>query len=282
MKFIPSLELSRLLYEKEIEPLLAQNFPELQYAAGTIGMCSETFGLDDEVSMDHNWGPRVTIFLSQADQPRYAEKLTSVFRERLPDSFHGFEMFWKDPKKDVQDTTKAIMYNVWVSTVLDTLDFYGGLKTFPLHESKWLQVSEQHLLEITSGIVYRDDSGALTRVRELLEYYPDNVLRFLLMNEWNMVGGDWFPIGRIGSRGDQLGLRIQAAKIVQRLMRIAFMVSRKYYPYKKWFGTLFKRLPIAADLEPVFESIFQSSDWQTGRSIRSAKLPGFCSPRRTP
>jgi hypothetical protein len=111
-------------------------------------------------------------------------------------------------------------------------------------------------------MVYRDDIGELTKARELLAYYPNNVLRFLLMCEWNAVGGDWFPIGRIGSRGDELGLRIQATKVTQRLMRIAFMVSRTYFTYKKWFGTLFKRLPIADELEPVLQDLLRGERWQ--------------------
>jgi hypothetical protein len=88
------------------------------------------------------------------------------------------------------------------------------------------------------------------------------VLRFLLACDWNAVGGDWFPIGRIASKGDTLGLRMQVSKIVQHLMRLAFMVSRRYMPYKKWFGTLFKRLPMAATLEPVLLDLLKEDDWQ--------------------
>ena len=82
------------------------------------------------------------------------------------------------------------------------------------------------------------------------------------MCQWTAAGGDWFPIGRIGSRGDQLGLRIQAARVAHHLMCIAFMVSRQYYTYKKWFGSLFKRLPIASKLEPVLLALLAEDDWQ--------------------
>jgi hypothetical protein len=46
------------------------------------------------------------------------------------------------------------------------------------------------------------------------------------------------------------------------MMRIAFMVSWQYMPYKKWFGSLFKRLPIAAKLEPVLLDLLQETDWR--------------------
>jgi hypothetical protein len=171
-------------------------------------------------------------------------------------------MMWRKPGVDVHDTKETILYHVRVGTVDGALRFCGGVRALPLQDVGWLRVSEQHLLDFTSGTVYRDDIGELTEARESLAYYPDDVLRFLLMAEWNTVGGDWFPIGRMGSRGDQLGLRIQAAKVGRHLMQIAFMVSRRYSPYKKWFGTLFTELPVADRLEPVLVELLRQERWQ--------------------
>ncbi len=262
MSFIHSLELSRMLYEEHIEPLMAARFPDLKYAAATMGMCSEILGLDDEVSTDHEWGPRVQVLLSEQDHARYAKELVAAFREVFPPTFHGLDMMWRQPGVDVHDTREKALYHVWAGTVSGALGFCGGLEALPLQDTDWLAVSEQHLLEFTSGVVYRDDVGELTQAREQLAYYSDDVLRFLLTCEWNAVGGDWFPIGRIGSRGDSLGLRLQAGKVVQHLMRLAYMVSRQYAPYKKWFGTLFRGLPVAPALEPVLMDLFQEADWQ--------------------
>jgi hypothetical protein len=262
VKFIPSLELSRMLFEEQIQPFLAHKVPDLAYAAATSGMCSEILGLDDRVSMDHEWGPRLTLFLAGEDHERYAAELVTALRESLPDRFHGLDMMWRKPGVDLHDTKERALYHVGVTTVDRALRFCGGAAALPLRDVDWLRVSEQHLLEFTAGVVYRDDRGELTRARELLGYYPDHVLRFLLMGEWNAVGGDWFPIGRIGSRGDKLGLRIQAAQVAQHLMRIAFMVSRTYFPYKKWFGTMFKRLPLAEVLEPILLAMLQEEGWQ--------------------
>jgi hypothetical protein len=262
MKFIPSLELSRMLFEGEINRVMATEFPELKYAAATLGMCSEVLGMDDEVSMDHEWGPRINIFLQEEDKLRYAEAIDGAFRKMLPTKYKGINLMWRKPGVDVHNTTETALYHVYVGSVADSLNFHGGIKKLPLQEIDWLSVSEQHLLELTAGTVYKDDFGELTRARELLAYYPDNVLRFLLMREWNAVGGEWFPIGRISIREDHLGLRIQAARLVQRLMRIAFMVCRTYFPYKKWFGTQFKQLPIAPEIEPILLELLEEKRWQ--------------------
>jgi hypothetical protein len=63
MSFVPGLDLSRMLFEEQIAPILAERFPGLKYAAAILGMCSEILGLDDPVSMDHEWGPRIRIFV---------------------------------------------------------------------------------------------------------------------------------------------------------------------------------------------------------------------------
>ena len=261
MTFTPSLELSRMLYEEHIQPIMAK-FPNLNYAAATMGMCSEILGLDDEVSMDHEWGPRVSIFLSEKDRARYAQDILASFKALFPSKFKGFNMMWRKPGVDVHNTRETILYHVYISTVSQALKFCGGLEALHLQDMDWLRISEQHLLEFTSGVVYQDDAGELTKARKHLAYYPDNVLKFLLMCEWNAVGGDWFPIGRIGSRGDALGLRTQVAQVVHHLMRIAFMVSKTYMPYKKWFGTRFKELPIAPALEPLLLDLHAEQDWQ--------------------
>jgi hypothetical protein len=262
MSFIPSLELSRMLYEEQIEPLMEREFLDLPYAAATLGMCSEVLGLDDEVSMDHEWGPRLTIYLSEEDHARHGADIQSALRESLPKQFKGLDMMWRKPGVDIHDTSETALYHVRVGTVNSALRFCGGAAALPLQDVDWLRVSEQHLLEFTSGTVYRDDMGALTRARDALAYYPDDVLRFLLLAEWNAVGGGWFPIGRMGSRGDPLGVRMQAAVVCRHLMQIAFMVSRRYAPYRKWYGTLFRRLPVAARLRPVLQTLLVGGRWQ--------------------
>lgn len=255
-----SQELSKLLFYEQIQPLMNQRFPQIKFGAGSFGMCSENLGLDDEVSRDHEWGPRVTLYFIQEDFEKYADEVEKVLQDCLPQTFHGFEMMWRQEGVDIHDTSKKALYHVYINTLSRRLGFCGG--SLPLKDEDWLNVSEQHLLEFTSGTIHRDDFGELTQARKMLAFYPDNVLRFLLMCEWNALGSDWFPIGRIGSRGDKLGLKIQTAKVVEHIIRIAFHVSRKYSTYKKWFGILFAKLPIASELSPLLDEMLKEDDWK--------------------
>jgi hypothetical protein len=123
-----------MLFEQEIQPIVEERFQDLKYAAATLGMCLEILGLDDEVSMDHEWGPRVTIFLSEKSHIRYAEQMMTVFRKSLPQKYKGFDMMWRQPRVDVHNTKQKILYHVSVQTVPGVLKFYGGITALPLQE----------------------------------------------------------------------------------------------------------------------------------------------------
>jgi len=263
MKFIPGLELSQMLYEEEIKLIMEARFNRVKYAAATLGMCSESLGLDDEVSMDHMWGPRIFIFVSEDDFSSSSKDIMQAFRELLPTQFKGFDMMWLEPGADVVSTKTVKLYTIGVATIRLLLHSFGIAALPPKDDADWLKMSEQRLLEFTAGKIYRDDSGELTKARELLKYYPDNVLRFLLMHEWQHVAGSWRYLGRMGPREDKLGVRIQAAKAAHHLMRIAFMINRRYFPYTKWFGTLFKDLPVAGELGPILIALLAEMKWQS-------------------
>jgi hypothetical protein len=105
----PSLKLSKLLYEEKIKPIMELGFPDVPYAAATMGMCSEAPGLDDQISMDHMWGPRVTLFLSNEDNARYGEELIAGFKQGFPKTFKGLTATWKKPGVDIQNTSEEMV-----------------------------------------------------------------------------------------------------------------------------------------------------------------------------
>ena len=47
-----------------------------------------------------------------------------------------------------------------------------------------------------------------------------------------------FP-GRCGEGGDEVGSRINAARLVRDVMRMCFLLERRYAPYGKGLGTAF-------------------------------------------
>jgi hypothetical protein len=55
-----------------------------------IGYGSEILGFDTLMSTDHNWGPRVLLFLSPEDQARLDAVIIAHLDERIPETFLGW------------------------------------------------------------------------------------------------------------------------------------------------------------------------------------------------
>ena len=105
----------------------------------------------------------------------------------------------------------------------------------------WLVTPQQQMLGVVAGRVYADD-GRLGAVRHALEWYPDDVWRWLLACQWSRIAQEEAFVQRTHEVGDELGSRVVAARLVRDVMRLALLQSRTYAPYTKWLGTAFARL----------------------------------------
>ncbi|SMD18765.1 hypothetical protein [Kibdelosporangium aridum] len=61
---IKGLELSRRFSVEVVQPLVRKHFGDLPHTAARIGSGSEVLGFDTERSADHEWGPRLQLFVN--------------------------------------------------------------------------------------------------------------------------------------------------------------------------------------------------------------------------
>jgi hypothetical protein len=132
-----------------------------------------------------------------------------------------------------------------------------------------LAFPQQKLLEVTAGGVFHDGLG-FAAVRERFSYFPEDVWVYLLACQWERIGQEEPFVGRTGDLGDDLGSRLIAARLAQDLMRLAFLLERRYAPYSKWFGVAFRRLEAAGSLGPLLEAALAAGDWK-GREAHLAQ-----------
>ena len=90
----------------------------------------------------------------------------------------------------------------------------------------------------------------LAAVRAALAWYPDDVWLWLLACQWRRLDQEEPFVGRAAEVGDELGSRVVAARLVRDVMRLAFLLERRYAPYSKWLGSAFAQLEAAATLRP--------------------------------
>lgn len=88
--FVPGLRLAERLCRDAVAPFLAREFPRLPYAAALVGTGFEVLGFDTERSTDHEWGPRLVLFLLAADADRHAANIRERLRSALPPNVLGF------------------------------------------------------------------------------------------------------------------------------------------------------------------------------------------------
>lgn len=266
--FILGVRLCGLFYEEAVRPILETAFPLLTYSAALIGYGSDVLGYDTVRSTDHEWGPRLLLFV---DDQAYAEVATTIQEElsqQLPRVFLGYSTHFGEPDaegvqlREMHDAG-PVAHKVEVHTPRQfCLDRLGVDPRDGLRVQDWLILPQQKLLEFTAGRVYYDGLGELGEIRTQLAFYPREVWLYLLAAQWQRISQQEPFVGRTAEVGDDLGSRLVAESLVRDLMRLCFLMARRYAPYPKWFGTAFSRLDAAPLLAPSLQGVLRADTWQ--------------------
>src|SRR3974377_1326975 len=102
--FIPGLRLKKEFFHEAVAPILAADFGDVPYSAALLGSGSEVLGFDTEMSSDHHWGPRVMLFLREADHSRWHEALRQSLSLQLPRTFRGYPTNFTPPDPEDSGT----------------------------------------------------------------------------------------------------------------------------------------------------------------------------------
>ncbi|MFF5983888.1 DUF4037 domain-containing protein [Streptomyces olindensis] len=269
--FMPGIELSEVLYEEAVAPILRDAFPGLRHAAARIGSGSEVLGFDTSRSADHEWGPRLEIFLTAEDRARHGDAVRRVLAERLPKEIRGWPTHFQesddplDPVGRMQSTDGPVNHRVDVHDVDGWLTEQLGVRSAGAEPTtrEWLAMPQQRLAETTGGAVFHDGLGTLTDVRRRLAWYPEQVWRYLLACQWQRVSREEAFVGRCAEVGDDIGSAVVAARLVRDLMRLCLLLERRYAPYSKWLGSAFGQLPVAESLKPALRGALAATDHRT-------------------
>jgi len=187
---ISGVDLARSYYQYVVAPLLTARWPGLPHAGARLGGGSDVLGVDDAMSRDHDWGPRLTLLVDHSDVQRVDDYLEGA----LPQTF----LAW--PTRFATTWDPTIRHRVEVDTPEDfTATRLGVPVTGPLSALDWLSLTGQSLLEVTAGPVFTDTHGGITAIRDSLAWYPDDVWRYVLAADWSRIGQELPLLGRTGN-----------------------------------------------------------------------------------
>lgn len=248
---VPGVELCRAFYAEVVAPILG----DTPHAAALLGDGSEVLAYDDEISTDHGFGPRVQIFLDERTDP---SPVDAVLDRRMPEQFSGFPLVVggtaaNGGRPSPVDLTTASSY------------FRARLGVDPadgMRLADWLLTPTQRLATLTAGAVFHDPDLGLTQRRDVLAWYPDDVWRYVLAAGWLRISQEHAFVGRAGAAGDELGSRVVAARLVRDLMRLTFLLERRWAPYSKWLGRAFSSLSLGRGLEPHLTAVLTATHWR--------------------
>ena len=261
--FIKGLELNKGLYTDIIKPLLEKCYPDLKYSAALLGYGSDVLGYDTETSMDHNWGPRLQLFI---DSKELIPELNNYFRHELPFKYKNFPLNFSDPAYDgVQRMTftdkKPINHLIEINIPEEYFkNRYSVNKMDNFINEDWLTFTDQNLLEITSGLVFHDGLNKINKMREELKFYPPDICKLRMAVLWDYIWNKEAFIGRSIALDDFIGLKIITGRIINYLIKILFFLENKYIPYSKWFGTAFKELTVYDQINKIICNTLEENE----------------------
>lgn len=236
------LELSRGYYETYGKPMLEGEFTDLlpYLAVGFVGSGSEHYGFDDEVSRDHDFEPGFCIFLPGEDvvNRRSAFLLERAYA-KLPKEYEGFKRSNISPVGGSRNG------------VIRTADFYQNAVGVPdgiLSTEAWLHIPDYALAEAVNGIVYFDNYGEFTRIRQSLQTMPDDVrYKRLAGNLLLMAQSGQYNFTRCIRHGEPEAAQLACVEFVTAAMKVLFLLNRRYMPYYKWSFRALRQLDGMAD-----------------------------------
>jgi len=257
--FIPGLQLAGQYFTDVVRPALDQAYPGLAYSAALLGWGSEVLGFDSQRSTDHNWGPRLQVFLAAGGGPSSGE-IGAMLARQLPATFRGYRTVFpstEDPSATARHWIEVTPLGSWLN------DELGFDPTQPVTLLDWLATPTQRLAEVTAGAVFHDGPGELSRARSRLAWYPHDVWLYALACQWQRIGQEEAFPGRCAESGDELGSAIITARLARDLMRLCLLMARRFPPYSKWLGTALVRIPDGADIALALSRAVSAADWRT-------------------
>ena len=265
------LELSRAFFEEYGRPMLESQFPDLLpfLAAGLTGSGSECFGFDDEISQDHDFEPGFILFLpDESVVDRRSAFLLERSYEKLPREFLGFHRSWVKP---VGGARRGI---------LRMEDFFlerTGTPNGQLSLSQWLLIPPQSLAEVVNGELFFDHYGQMTRIRQALAFFPEDIRRKRLAGHLLMMGqSGQYNYLRCIRHGETGAAQLAAAEFVRHALSVFFLLFRTYQPYYKWTFRALRNLPGLDPAAQLLEYLLTTDNQGSMPEEKAAVMESLC------
>ncbi len=223
------IEIAKAFFEEYGKPMLENDFGHLLpfLAAGLFGSGSECFGFDDEISRDHDFEPGFCIFLPDEGivDRKDAFALERAYA-KLPKEFMGLKRNMLSPVGGTRHGVKRI--DEFFIEKIGSADGNLGI-------NEWFTVPEFAFAEATNGEIFFDNFGLVTKIREKIKEYPEDIMKKKLAgNLLLMAQSGQYNYKRCIDHGEQAAAQLAVFEFVKSASEVIFLLNGKYQPYYKW------------------------------------------------
>ena len=249
------IEISKAFFEQYGKPMLENEFPNLLplLAAGLFGSGSECFGFDDEISRDHDFEPGFCLFLPDESviDRKDAFALERAY-SKLPKEFMGLKRNMLSPVGGSRHGVLRI--NEFFNEKIGSPD--GNLTL-----SQWFTVPENALAESVNGEVFFDNYGLVTKIRENIKKYPEDIMKKKLAgNLLLMAQSGQYNYKRCINHGEAAAAQLAVCEFVKSACEVIFLLNGKYQPYYKWSFRALRELDLLSIEAEIMEYLLTTNN----------------------
>ena len=148
--------------------------------------------------------------------------------------------------------------------VLRTAEFYTekiGAPDGDMPLAQWLSTPDYALAEATNGEIFLDGPGEVTRIRQALAHYPEDVRKKKLAAQLLLMAqSGQYNYARCLRHGETGAAQLAACEFVRHGMQAIFLLNRVYMPYYKWSFRAMRALPRLSLLAELMEYLLTTGN----------------------
>ena len=233
------------LYNTYVSGLIDSEFSQYadRIAVGICGQGSDCWGYDDSTSNDHDNDTGLVLWLDDTTYEAIGQDLAKAYH-RILHVANGNNHCSHNPRKGVHRISQ----------------FYSELTGTPVGPETWQQwmyTPSNYLADATNGIIFRDDLGKFSQIREHILYgMPEDVRLKKIAGRLALAAqSGQYNYKRCIDHGELEAAEISLSQFVEHGLHLIYLLNFQHTPYYKWQFRRLRDLRIMPEAVELLSSI---------------------------